>query len=222
MKRRLLQILFLGIVIAFGGCYSLSTYQNADTTREGKVSGGIGISVLQFVESDSNTDVIDTNEFMKDYQLMELFLRYGLTDNMDLELKLYASNLSLGWKWRFLDLSIFRVAFYGGAVYTNLLITSGYGAFANLILDINPTKWLSIYLGPKYMYTHYNFTDDFEGSGLPDNYYGGFLGLKFKLKAINILLEVNAYKVVFDMKDASMTSDEGFVIQPGIALQFGY
>ena len=220
MKRKILQILLLGIIIAFGGCYSLTTYENADTIRPGKIAGGVGFSIYQ-VSSKTGADTV-ANDFLNDWKIMELFFRYGINDNMDLGFKLYSTNLSLDYKWRFLDLGLFKAAINFGGVYSSLFKIDGWGAFGNFIFDIRPTDAISIYFGPKYMYTHYNLSSDFSGDGAPSNYYGGFLGLKIKLKGIALMLELNAYKVAFDMKDASLSTDEGFFWQPGIAVQFGY
>ena len=215
-----LKIMLLSVIILFAGCYSLTTYQNADTVREGKIAAGLGFSVYQ-IKANTEGDTT-ANDFLNDWQIMELFFRYGLNDNMDIGFKIYSLNLSIDYKWRFLDLGFFKSAINVGGIYSNVFGLNGWGAFGNLIFDIRPTDAISLYFGPKYMYTHYNWTDDFSGDVVPEHYYGGFLGLKFKLKAISIMLEVNAYKVAFDTKDINADFSDGFLWQPGIALQFGY
>ena len=221
MKKRFFLSLALVSLLVFTGCYSLSTYQNADTVREGKFAGGLGIGVLQFADPDTDGGaILDTNEFMNDYQMMELFLRYGLTENMDMGFKIYSTNLSMDWKWRFIDLGIFRVATDIGGVYSNFFGLTGWAINGNLIFDIRPVDAISLYFGPKYQYVSYGFTDDIDV--VPQHYYGGFVGFKFQLGAIALMPEVAFYKVAMNAEDINASTDDGFLFQPGVAIQFGF
>ncbi len=221
MKKRFFLSLALVSLLVFTGCYSLSTYQNADTVREGKFAGGIGVGVTQLADSDPDTTVDDiVNEFLADSQIVEFFLRYGLTENMDMGVKLSSLHLSLDWKWRVLDLGIFKIATDFGGVYTNLFsILTGWALFGNVIFDISPVDSISIYFGPKYQYTSLGFGDQ---SFLDQHYYGVFIGFRFQLGVIAFMPEVAFYKIALSAEDINASADDGFLFQPGVAIQFGF
>ncbi len=228
MKRKLVSLIAVLAIVIFGGCYSMSTYQTADTVPEGKFSGGVGFSTLQMdTSSDTDSTAEDVaNSFLGGFQMLELFFRYGIADNMDIGFKLYSSNLALDFKWRMLPReSMFRAAINAGAVYTSLIFTSGWGVYVNAILDFTPAKWITIYFGPKYMYTHYNidFDESSDSDGIfPEHYYGGFIGISLNFGKLSLRPEVSFYKIAFNLNDINTSTDEGYLFQPGIALNFGY
>ena len=116
---RIALIVGLGIVFAaLTGCPSLSTMQTPRTVPQGQVRFGLGfeaVGIKTSARTDSSTGTTTPSQSVTFPQL-ELTLRYGVTDNLDIGGKLDPIGAEAGFKYQFLrgplDVAIAPAASY--------------------------------------------------------------------------------------------------------------
>jgi hypothetical protein len=222
MKRKIITSILVIALMVFAGCYSLTTYQNADTVPAKQVRAGIGISYLNVTDtSDSDTD--SDNNFIGSIPMTEMLFRIGLSDSMDIGFKLYGINLSFDWKWRLTSReSPFRIATDFGGIYQNLFGVQGFSGFGNLIFDFRFSDSISLYFGPKAQYSTYVVIGESTTNvDFAQIYYGGFIGFQFDLGKVTLTPEVDVYKLAFRYKDETADID-ALLFQPGISIGFNF
>lgn len=173
------------------GCFSVMSYQTADTVPAGGVEFGMGWSLTkidQFEVTDdqgqtykANTDQVGTIPNV----LPDLMLRIGATDDLDVGLRLFFLGIHADVKWRFLDIDYFSMAIAPGASYSRpFFFFAEYGAELPVLFTIKPLEWFHIYGGIKGRFSGWNmelYVD--ENNKNEDNLYtfgvGGHFGLHF-------------------------------------------
>jgi hypothetical protein len=206
---------------AVSGCPSLSTMQTPSTVPKGNVRLGFSAEQVKFTDGDVAITLPQ----------IEMTVRYGLTDDLDVGGKLYLVGAEAGIKYQFLrgplDLAIAPAASYfgvssNGTTSTGEPATGGIsviGLHVPLLMGFNVNDRLTIGFGPKFLYLITTASaqsgsataSDSSGTAL----IGGFFNLPIRVgKAAWIAPEINVYK-------AMSGTIPGLLWQGGVAFLFG-
>ena len=202
------------------GCPSLSTMQTPATVPKGALRVGMGLESLGFTQKDS--EGISTNTFGQ----YELNARYGVTDNVDLGVKLYGIGIEVGGKYQFvkgdfeaaiapavsyvsLDLSIDGPKTTTGITYLHLPLLFGYKLVDSLELAFGPKA--------VYMIVVDSTIGSSNQSSVTSTGFaaGGFASIQLRIgKAFWIAPEINVYKP-FDAGSGGVIWQGGLVVLVG-------
>jgi hypothetical protein len=206
----------LAVALACGGCPSFSTLQTPRTVPEGELriaalAGGEG------APSDEAHPGPSEAQF-------ELSARYGLSDRVDVGVKLYALGVEVGMKWLILrgglDLAIAPAVSY--ASFDDRAGTSFNAFYAHLpiLLGWNISDRVTLSFGPKLMFGYQFRSGDVvrEDLLLIEGLLAGlYVSVPIRIgRAFWIAPEVNAYANLTNGAVASIT-----IYQGGIAFMFG-
>ncbi|MCE2789413.1 MAG: hypothetical protein LW630_05815 [Saprospiraceae bacterium] len=167
-------LIFLGMFLS-SGCASLTGYQDGRSLGEG--NGEASVS-LNFSQSPAFTDLEDSVDVTYIPRLafpnLELGGRYGLTDRLDLLLKLNTNlNVGVGAKYQLVGdrMSPFAMSL-GAEVGTFGLVVGLWNLQLPAYFSYHPNEKISIYASPRYIY-QFTTIGGLEGW----NYLGGNAGI---------------------------------------------
>ena len=224
---RIVLIVGSGIVsLALTGCPSLSTMQTPRTVPLGQVRFGLGfeaVGIKTAARSDSSTGTTTPSQSVTFPQL-ELSLRYGVTDNLDIGGKLYLIGAEAGFKYQFLrgplDVAVAPAASYisfGSSSGSSSSSISATYLHLPVLFGLNLNDNVAISFGPKFLYTIASIaagdTSDRSSAATSGLWIGGYVSLPLKVgHAFWIAPEINVYRPL---------KEDVLVYQGGLALLFG-
>jgi hypothetical protein len=212
-------------LFALAGCASFSTMQTPSTVPKGEVRLGFSAEQVRFSTGDVGVTLPQ----------IEVGVRYGLTDDVDVGGKVYLAGAEAGLKFQFLrgplDVAIAPAVSYMSMGSTNSTTNSDgvttsssagvslIGLHAPLLIGVNLTDKVTIGFGPKFLYLIGSATaraGGEENSGTEGlAFMGGFVNLPIRIgKAVWLAPEINAYKPMGE-------SVAGLIWQGGVAFLFG-
>tara|TARA_B100000749_G_scaffold280455_1_gene276662 strand:+ start:101779 stop:102429 length:651 start_codon:yes stop_codon:yes gene_type:complete len=157
-------VLLLAISYGLVGCVSISTLQDAETTKKGEMShtvaiGNIGGEVDVDGASGLPGDLADEISV----PMIDYMFRYGFHESMDFGLRISGSSYGADWKWNFIN-GEFGLASGLGIGISEYEIESGSTkekySLQDLVIPV---------------YTHYNFNETLRGYLVP----------KFVIRSVN-------------------------------------
>jgi hypothetical protein len=223
---RIALILGSGIVsLALTGCPSLSTMQTPRTVPQGQVRFGLGFEAVG-IKTAARTDSSGTTTPSQSvtFPQLELTLRYGVTDNLDVGGKLYLIGAEAGFKYQFLrgplDVAVAPAASYisfGSSSGSSSSSISATYLHLPVLFGINLNDNVAISFGPKLLYTIASVsagdTSDRASAATSGLWLGGYVSLPLKVgSAFWIAPELNVYRPL---------KEDVLVYQGGLALLFG-
>jgi len=209
-------LLVLAVALACGGCPSFSTLQTPRTVPEGELrfaalAGGAGAL------SDDEGPGPRSAQF-------ELSARYGLSDNVDVGVKLYSLGIEAGVKWLMLrgpiDIAIAPAISY--ASFDDQMGTSFNAFYAHLPLMFgwNISDRVTLSFGPKLMFGYQFRSGDVVRDDLlliDGILVGLYVSVPIRIgPAFWIAPEINAYTNVSNAPVGDIT-----IYQGGLAFMFG-
>ena len=224
---RIALILGSGIVsLALSGCPSLSTMQTPRTVPQGQVRFGLGfeaVGIKTSARTDSSTGTTTPSQSVTFPQL-ELTLRYGVTDNLDIGGKLYLIGAEAGfevsvlaWPARRGDCAC-RLVHLDWQLQRQLveLISATY-LHLPLLFGLNINENVALSFGPKFLYTIASVTagdtSDRASAATSGLWVGGYVSLPLKVgHAFWVAPEINVYRPL---------KEDVLLYQGGLALLFG-
>lgn len=217
MNKRL-GLLVVAVVLATG-CPSLSTLQTPSTVPKGKLRGAVGAEAVGIKSGGASITLPQ----------LELGLRYGVTDNLDLGAKLYGFGGELGLKYQFLRGEIDGAVAPAVSYMSISASASGNGNTATSSLSIlylhlpilfgyNVSENVTLGFGPKALLVRSSAEakgNDAKASATNSGFLGGaYVGIPLKLgDAFWIAPELNIYK--------AFSGVGGVLWQGGIGFYFG-
>ena len=156
MKANLLMGLSaLACASIFSSCVSVSSLQTARTTEKGEIGWGVSASAVSF----DDQGVLDTLGSDQDVYLplSEVSVRYGVTDKLDVGLKLGVIGLTtLDAKYMLVGDHESPFALSAGASFGFVTVSSGdlrtgiYDIAVPVYASYHPAEWLAVYATPRY------------------------------------------------------------------------
>ncbi len=174
------------------GCFSSMSWQTADTVPKGGVEFGAGWSVtradqIEYTSSDGEkTDASDELHGTLPNPFPDLFMRFGLGDNLDIGFRLFFLGIQGDVKIRLVNSDIFSLAIAPGLSYSRPFIVFGeYALDLPLIITFKLGDHVKLYLSGHgriagwhlELYTDEAGTDDIHAFGA-----GANLGFEFGTK----------------------------------------
>ncbi len=136
-----------------GGCFSSMSWQTADTVPKGGVEFGAGWSVsradqIEYTDNDGNTTkVSDTLHGTLPNPFPDLFMRFGLAENLDVGFRLFFLGVQGDIKIRLVNSDIFSLAIAPGLSYSRPFIVFGeYALDLPLIINFKLGDYVKLYL----------------------------------------------------------------------------
>jgi hypothetical protein len=198
------------------GCPSLSTMQTVDTVPEGEVRVAVGAEAIGASSSGDNAVAPQ----------VDIAVRYGLSERVDLGVKIYGAGIELGAKYQFLD-GGFEAALAPAAAFSYFSSDDTSAGFLYLhlpfLMGAPLSDTLTFTFGPKLLYIfifgdYAEEGDDdvtFSGDGLAA---GAFVGLPIRVaRNFWIAPEFNLYGNVTGDDSAFST----IMWQGGVGFYFG-
>jgi hypothetical protein len=192
----------MAVVLAlfFSGCASMSTMQTARTTNKGEFGGGGGMGYVN-TKIPLGTDTAgNTTSINLKAPFMEGSARYGITDNLDLGVKLtIIGTATMDAKYQFIGdkTSLFAASAGFGLGY--LSISSGdsksnvYDIMVPFYASVHPAEWFAVYVSPKYVLRLNSYTENAKSGFSNSHWYGGTGGLKFGKKT-SFMIEYSYFR----------------------------
>jgi hypothetical protein len=144
------------LMVPLTGCFSLMSYQTADTIPKGGVDLGFGWSVtklnkIEYTGENGQTESADTDKLGTIPNLLpDILLRFGLSDNIDMGMRLFFLGVHGDAKFRLVNTKAFSLALAPGVLYSRpLLIFSQYGLDLPLLFTFKLGEYTKIYGGIK-------------------------------------------------------------------------
>ena len=216
MNTRRLPTLAMAAVIAIpmvlGGCFSSMSWQTADTIPDDAVEFGMGWSVakldrISYTSQEGEvTEVSDDLEGTIPNLLPDLFMRFGLGDNIDMGLRLHFLGIHTDLKIRLINTDLFSLALAPGLGYSRPLIVFGeYSADLPLLLTFKLGKMVKLYLSGHGRISGWSMElsteDDEENDNIHTLGFGANVGLQFGTKTWFIRPEVGYINHFFGFED---------------------
>ena len=165
----------VALVAGMTSCASISTMQTARTTEQGSFGFGAGGSVVKF-----DTEIADSTVSLAG-PLMEVMLRYGVTDKLDVGFKAgLIGTTGLDAKYMLVGdhESVFALSAGASAGYLSGDINGSEFSIIDFSVpvyaSIHPTSWFSVYATPRYLL---RITSDVDGS-ITGNWFGTTAGVR--------------------------------------------
>lgn len=188
-------ILWISLITLFEtGCVSMSTFQTARTTPKDDFGFGFGAGTVNS-DLDLGTDTVHIS-----FPFIEAYGRYGITDKLDLGLKLtFIGTIASDIKYQFLgdQNSVFAGSVGAGVGYMSIFSGNTKSKVFDLMLpvyfSVHPAKIIGIYFNPKYIYRINNYTVDSEKGNSNSSWYGITGGFRFGKKTA-LFVEYSFFK----------------------------
>ncbi len=176
------------------GCFSVMSYQTADTLPKGGVEYAMGwsttkIDSLEVTDDNGNVSEWDENDelgFIPNV-LPDIMMRFGLGEDTDIGFKLHFMGLQGDAKFRLVHTPTFSMALAPGISYSRpFFIFNEYGVDLPILFTIRLSDYFSFYGGLKGRFSGWNLalrsvdsTDSGENQNLYTFAVGGHVGMSF-------------------------------------------
>jgi len=185
-KHLILTLMFIGILM-FSGCLSMSSLQTGRTMGKGQFGGGFsgGYYSVEVLDKDNPlSNQVSDSEGIIESPFGELYLKYGLTDRLDVSGKISVYGVgNLEAKYRFLGTNESKGALSVGLGFGGIQIDAYniFEAHLPVYLSYHPAKWLAVYSTPRYVFRVVN--------GNQANWLGVTGGIRLGGKKIGVFCE---------------------------------
>ena len=210
----LLKLLIPALGIALAGCPSMPLNQSASTVAAGEMQQGFGIEYLGIAVDDTDGDPDTEDDGFVDfleYPFPTYWVRYGITDNIDVGARYSAPfSVTLDAKFHLLDTDVLDLAIAPAIQYAFVPVYF----HLPVLVGINVSDFFEVVLSPRFSFISI-VGDNIDGSGDSVSYVseplvGGGLSFLFKFDNLQISPELHFLQGVGDGNTRMLSFNVGF------------
>lgn len=222
-------------VFATSGCFSLMSYQTADTVPKGGVELGFGWSATSIPDFEITYENGETQKPTEGFDgtipnlLPDTLLRFGLGDNLDMGLRLFFLGIQGDVKFRVINADVFSLAIAPGVFYSRpFIVFAQYGAVLPILFSLKLGESVKFYGGMKAEISGWGLDLKPQGEEFSQSTnirtvgVGGHLGLSFGGKRWFIRPEVGYTTQLLGLGETSIKDIRISYTTYGLAFGFDY